>query len=113
MPETPLSQGHLGTLHAIHRLGRVPSRKSEIAPLVKRGLVEAAGPRGQFGMTYYRATAEGKALARNVNLSGGKFSLPETAGALQESPIASPSAEVPEGHMRMANGTVRKIARNA
>lgn len=103
-----LSQRHLGTLHAIHQKGKVPRQKSDVNLLVKRGLVEAAGPRGQYGMTEYRATDAGRSVARNVVLSEGQFRI---AQGEAESAAPAPTDEVPPGHMRMKNGKILKIAK--
>ena len=113
MSERPLPQHHLGTLHLLHTRGPTqPLRKGEIGPLLNRGLVEAAGPRGQFGMTYYQLTQSGKDIARNVNLSGGKYVHEPGAEPPAPTPGALPtSADVPPGHMRMKSGEIRKIAR--
>jgi len=104
-----LSQRHLGTLHEIHHKGKLPRQKSEVAALVQRGLVEPAGARGQFGMTYYQLTQAGSNVARNVNLSGGKYEHVPGSAPAPVTPAATD--EVPEGYMRMKNGKILKIAR--
>ena len=103
------SQRHLGTLHALHKKGTEAARKSEISRLVSHGLVEPAGPRGQFGMTYYQLTEAGSDIARNVSLSGGKYEHVPGSNPAPE-PAPGPTDEVPPGHMRMKNGKILKIA---
>jgi hypothetical protein len=110
MAERPLSGYHLGTLWTLHNRGpTTPLRKGEIGPLLKRGLVEPAGARGQYGMTHYRLTERGKEHARSVVLSEGQFKLSERPAA--PAPAPAPSGEVPPGHMRMKSGKIVKIAR--
>jgi hypothetical protein len=112
--ERPLPSHHLGTLHSLHTRGPTqPFRKGEIGPLLNRGLVEAAGPRGQFGMTYYQLTQAGKDIARNVNLSGGQYTHdPNAAPPAPTGPAAiGPDDPVPEGYMRMKSGKILRIAK--
>lgn len=111
MAERPLPHAHLGTLWLLHNRGPTqPLRKGEIGPLLNRGLVEPAGERGQFGMTYYQLTESGKDIARNVNLSGGKYTH-EPGSAPEPPPTPGPTDEVPPGYMRMKNGKILKIAK--
>jgi hypothetical protein len=108
MPDVP--DRHLGTLHTIHNRGNQPLQKSEVELLIKRGLVEPAGGRGQFGMTHYRLTAAGTEHARDIVLENGKFSHQPGERSPEPAPAPAPSDEVPPGYMRMKNGKVLKIA---
>ena len=102
---------HLGTLHDLHTRGpKKPLQKSEADVLLNRGLIEPAGERGQFGMTYYKLTEAGTGIARNVNLSGGKYSHVPGSAPEEPAPAPAPSDEVPPGYMRMKNGKILKIA---
>lgn len=107
--ERPLSRAHLSTLWALRERGPTqPLRKGEIGPLLNRGLVEPAGPRGQYGMTHYRLTDAGSEHASRIVLSEGQFSV---GPAVESAPTPAPTDDVPPGYMRMKNGKVLKIAR--
>lgn len=67
MTTKPLSHFHLSTLYHMLKHGPMALRKGEVARLVKLGLI-TPGTRGQYGMTYYTLTAEGKALAATITM---------------------------------------------